>query len=109
MQTFTCDSFVYDDDTGEVREYMHEDYTVECDGSEYQKASALAIAAIVLWPIGVPLTELLLAAVARRASTLHTPSDLATSSSFVWQDYTKDAFYWEVSSSILASQHQPDN
>jgi len=96
FRTFLCDSFGYDDSTGEMRRYLQADMMLQCDDSgRYAETQGTAIAMLVLWPIGVPIMYSLLLAASRNAIIRDTPTPLSEATAFLSGDYIVDAYWWE--------------
>ena len=51
FKTFLCVPFEYD--KGTTRRYLHDDFTLRCDSSStYNSTQTIAIALMVVWPLG---------------------------------------------------------
>ena len=77
-------------------QYMRKDLAVQCDGNEYDSDVAVAVAFMVVWPIGVTVlyAVLLLTVRARLLKRDFTPLSRATG--FLHRDYKPDYYYWEM-------------
>jgi len=51
---FSCERFGLDDARNRSMAFMASDYSVACDGSQYQKLTAMAIGFAILWVVIVP-------------------------------------------------------
>ena len=84
FQAFSCEHF--DDGSS----YLRADYSVDCnDPSQYGRVKTLATVVILVYPVGVPLTYLLLLFSSRRSS-------LAARLGFLTDTYKPRCFYWEL-------------
>ena len=91
FQAFSCEDF----DNGSS--YLRADYRIDCsDAATYNPVLRLAWAAIILYPIAVPLTYALLLYAARDAIVSRTPSSLSSALSFLHRDFEPRAFWWEI-------------
>eukprot|EP00965_Chrysotila_dentata_P101037 3337445-Pleurochrysis_carterae.AAC.9 len=101
-QTFLCDSFVFDDGSAAndfntaYHEYLHDDYSLECNSSEYMRSRNWAYALIAFWPAGVPLLYATMLAANRKAISKRVPNELSRSIGFLHRDYKHQFFWWEV-------------
>ena len=95
FSAFQCDSFVYDDASGQTREVLRADYSLDCDSDEYLAVRRDAYVFVGLWPIGVPLLYAVLLGASRRALFANKPTLLSNSIRFIVADYTTYAFWWE--------------
>ena len=71
FQAFNCEAF----DDG--ARYLRADYSLDCDSAEYYPVRALAVLAIALYPVGIPLGSLLLLLRVRTAILAEEPSTLS--------------------------------
>ena len=91
FQAFSCEDF--DDGSS----YLRVDYRINCsDAIVYGPVLRLAWAAIILYPIAVPLTYALLLYAARDAILSRKPSTLSRALSFLHNDFEPRAFWWEI-------------
>ena len=91
FQAFNCEEF--DDGTA----FLRADYAVDCrDAEQYGPIEALALVAISLYPVGIPLMSLALLLAARKAILTERPTALSRALSFLHQDYEPKMFYWEL-------------
>ena len=54
FKTFSCVTF-YDGEGG-AESFLQEDMAISCDGLRYQFAYSYAVAMVLIFPIGVPIT-----------------------------------------------------
>ena len=91
FQAFLCDEF--DDET----QFLKADYKLDCnDPDEYHRVVSLAVVAIGLYPIAIPLVCLLLLLKARTSILTEQPTALSRSLAFLHQDYEPPMFWWEI-------------
>ena len=90
---FQCQSFGFDDLTGETKPYLTASLDIECLTGEHQPIIALAVGFIVLWPLAMPLLYAFLLYRCRRSIQSRRPSSLSRAIRFLWSDY-KDDYYW---------------
>ena len=78
------------------RGWLMADVSIECYTPEYTKVSTLAWIAVIVYPIGLWLFNLLLLLKASKAiiSGNHTP--LSRAISFLYVEYDRETFWWEV-------------
>ena len=95
FQTFLCDRFIFDDFEGTSKQYLHQDYALDCASDEYLVARNAALVLLALWPVGVPLLYVALLLCCRGALKTHNPTRLSRACRFLWLDYTTDAYLWE--------------
>ena len=94
FQTFRCDSFEYDA-AGEVREYLHNDYALNCQSDEYDATRGTAIFLLIIWPVGVPLLYAALLWASRAALLKGMRTTLSDATHFLSGDYKSTVFWWE--------------
>eukprot|EP00611_Tribonema_gayanum_P000843 TRINITY_DN1063_c0_g1_i3.p1 TRINITY_DN1063_c0_g1~~TRINITY_DN1063_c0_g1_i3.p1 ORF type:complete len:677 (+),score=107.39 TRINITY_DN1063_c0_g1_i3:1417-3447(+) len=112
FQTFACDTLA-----GSGKSYLRADYSIQCTTATHTRFKIYAGFMIVLYPVGIPV---LYAAVlwrhrraikavetSSRASAKAVDARLA-SSSFLWEPYRPDRYYWEVVSCWRAAGCTPD-
>lgn len=91
FQAFSCEDF----DNGSS--YLRVDYRINCsDAIVYGPVLRLAGAAILLYPIAVPLTYALLLYAARDAILSRNPSTLSRALSFLHRDFEPRTYWWEI-------------
>ena len=95
FSAFQCDSFAYDDASGQTREFLRADYSLDCDSDEYLSIRRDAYVFVAMRPIGVPLLYAVLLGASRRALFANKPTLLSNSIRFTVADYTTYAFWWE--------------
>ena len=84
-------------DFGQSGKWLRADYQVRCDdGGEYAEIQTLAILAIFLFPVGVPLVYAALLLSSRRAIHTEKPTQLSTALAFLHGDFRKEYFWWEL-------------
>jgi hypothetical protein len=89
FRAFSCEDF-------EGRSFLRADYAVECYTNEHYHALALAIAGIVIYPVGVSLLYIALFSTARSAIVHDKPTRLSRALVFLTADYQKSFFAWEL-------------
>ena len=89
FEAFACERF----DTGR---WLRADYAVRCDGAEYADVRTLAVLALLLYPIGIPLAYGGLLFLARRALLDGKPTVLSTALTFLHGEYHARFFWWEL-------------
>ena len=105
VQAFDCEQF----DNGE--HWLRADFSLRCGNddangdmvpsSEYQTVRAVAILALLLYALGVPLLFLgLLLSCRKQLSRLAPSTPLSSSLSFLCAEYRKRFFVWEVLESV---------
>ena len=90
FQAFDCEEF------GDGSRFLRADYSLNCEGPEYDRIAYLAWTAIAVFPIGIPLLYLTLLLRTRKAILAEQPTDLSRSLNFLHQDYELSMFWWEV-------------
>ena len=73
--------------------FLKADYRIVCYGAEHETIKAVAILAVCLYPVGIPLMYLLLLIAARRAIIEERPTRLSTALSLLHRDFVK-RLYW---------------
>ena len=97
-----CESFGYDDATGQRISFLLADPSLTCNGGPTwdDETSGLAPyfwAFFALWPVLVPLGFLALLFRVRKPVAAQRSTPLSRASSFLWRDYTAGFLFWEVS------------
>ena len=88
FQGFSCETF--DDGSS----YLYADYSIDCDDdAQYGPVKRLALAAILLYPVCMPLSYALLLRAARRAIVSGRPSALSKALNFLHRD-VEPRCYW---------------
>ena len=95
FRAFSCERF----DTG--REFLRADLSVECSttthvSEEHEAAKSLAMAAIMIFPVGISLMYALLMLVACRAIQEDRPTELSRALGFLVRDFEPGYLWWEV-------------
>ena len=90
FRAFSCEGF----DTG--RSFLRTDYSVECGTSKHKPAISLALAGILIYPVGISLLYMVLMLRARRALLDEKPTTLSKALSFLVRDYEPAYFWWEL-------------
>jgi len=93
FQTFRCDSFEYA--AGEVREYLHDDYALNCQSDEYDATRGTAIFLLFIWPVGVPLLYAALLYANRATLLKGMRTTLSDATHFLSGDSKPTTFWWE--------------
>ena len=99
FQAFSCESF--DDDAG----FLRADYSLNCDTDEHDAVMNLAWAAIVLYPLAIPLVCLVLLLSTRKAILTEQPTPLSGALAFLHQDYEPSMFWWEIVEIAKKARH----
>lgn len=74
---------------------MRADYAVVCNGPEYARIWSFAVAAIAIYPVGIPLFYLVLLLYARDAIASEKPTPLSKALRFLHGEYKLAYFWWE--------------
>ena len=90
FQAFDCEEF--DDST----RFLRVDYSIDCNGVEYGRVFFLALVAIAVYPVCIPLLYLTLLLTARKAILTEHPTDLSRRLTFLHQDYASSMYWWEM-------------
>ena len=90
FRAYACETF----DAG--RSYLKADLSIECGSAAHQRVTALAAAAILLFPVGISVVYLVLMLHARHAILEDRPSALSKALEFLVRDYRTDFFWWEL-------------
>ena len=75
--------------------FLKADYRVVCEGAEHETIKAVALLAVCLYPVGIPLMYLLLLIAARRAIIEERPTRLSTALSLLHRDFVKRLYWYE--------------
>ena len=89
FQAFSCEPF-------DGTRFLRADYSLNCDADEYGAVINLAWAAIVLYPLAIPLVCLVLLLSTRKAILTEQPTPLSGALAFLHQDYEPSMFWWEI-------------
>ena len=68
--------------------YLKEDVSISCGSSEHSRVKAIAIAAVLLYPVGLLVLQAWLLFAARHAIQKKRPTALSRSIAFLHQEYT---------------------
>ena len=101
FSAWSCNTYTYDDATGESRSFLRDDPSVRCSDDDHTSAkhddlTDLATGFLIVWPVAVPAVWLLLLLLSRPSIIGHTPSVLSRSTKFLWVDYEAQWCWWEV-------------
>ena len=96
-----CESFGYDDATGQRISFLLADPSLTCDAGPTwdDETSGLAPyfwAFFALWPVLVPLGFLALLLRVRKPVAAQRATPLSRATSFLWRDYSGRFLFWEV-------------
>ena len=93
-----CESFGYDDASGESRSYLLADLDIRCSAKdpEFTKLNLFFWIYFFLWPVLVPLVYLILILLIRRSVVEKHITPLANACKFLWADYNPNFLFWEV-------------
>ena len=95
FRAFSCEHF----DTG--REFLRADYSVECSTATYvseahEAAKKLALAAIMIYPVGISAMYIFAFAYARPAIQTGRPTEVSKALDFLVRDFEPKYLWWEV-------------
>ena len=90
FQAFSCESF------NDGTRFLRADYSLNCDADDYDAVTNLAWAAIVLYPLAIPLVCLVLLLSSRKAILTEQPTPLSEALAFLHQDYEPSMYWWEI-------------
>lgn len=76
--------------------YLKADVGVVCDTEDHATIIALAWTAVAVYPIGMLAFTSVLLACARQAIVSRRPTALSRATSFLWESYHPDFFWWEL-------------
>ena len=93
FRAFSCERF----DTG--REFLRADLSVECSTATYaseahETAKRLALAAILIYPVGISALYIIAFAYARPAIRESRPTRLSQAIAFLSQDFEPEWLWW---------------
>ena len=91
FRVFDCEDF-----GAPYGSYLRADYSVHCNVDAYKTMKAVAAVAILIFPIGVPLTYFCLLLKASPAIRSQAPTRFSASLSFLHEDYVPRFFWWEI-------------
>eukprot|EP00966_Prymnesium_polylepis_P070967 1648563-Prymnesium_polylepis.2 len=86
FKTFLCDSFEYDDSTGQTQRYMHDDLTSSCNTQEYDTTRHAARVMVAVWPVGCVAVYALLLWASRDAIRAGGTTSMSVATEFLWAD-----------------------
>ena len=86
FMTFLCDTIEIDAQPREMRRYLHDDLALRCDGSEYAATRNVALAFLVIWPLGTPVLYILLLMASREALRAGKRTALSRATNFLSDD-----------------------
>ena len=97
FRAFSCERF----DTG--REFLRADYSVECStathvSEAHEAAKELALAAIMIYPVGISVMYIFAFAYTRPAIRENRPTELSRAIGFLSQDFEPEYLWWEARS-----------
>jgi hypothetical protein len=93
FETFLCDRIEFR--TGEVRRYLRNDLSLDCDADEYRTTQRTALAMMIIWPVGTPVLYSVLLWASREALGSKVPTELSRATAFLYGDYVLSSFWWE--------------
>ena len=91
FEAFSC--HVFDDGAGS---WLVADVSVQCGTPEHVAIEQTAWVAIILYPIGLFVTNAFLLFSARRAIVSKQPTSLSRALGFLYREYTPIMFFWEL-------------
>ena len=93
FKAFRCDRIEFDDTV--TRRYLHNDLALSCESEEYNTTRSLAVAMLVVWPVGVPVMYALLLWLSRKELLSGVRTPLSRATAFLSEDYRMRSFWWE--------------
>ena len=87
FQTWACESFVLDDESGAKRSYMREYWSVECGEAEHTELVATSWGLLILWPVCIPLMYCAMLWSCRKPIQSRRPTFLSSSIGFLHREY----------------------
>mmetsp|Transcript_14795 Transcript_14795/g.39539 ORF Transcript_14795/g.39539 Transcript_14795/m.39539 type:complete len:438 (+) Transcript_14795:2667-3980(+) len=98
FKAFLCEPIEYSSDGNSTvtRRYLHDSLDVDCDSDEYGAVQSVAVAFVCIWPVGIPLLYALLLWGNRAALRTGVPTPLSRATAFLYAEYEKSAFFWEI-------------
>ena len=78
-------------------EWLKADVAIQCHTAEHDEAKALAVVAIILYPVGLLVLNASLLYAARRAILTQRPTPLSRATAFLHREFEPQFFFWEVS------------
>ena len=95
FRAFSCEPF----DTGQ--EFLRADLSVECStathvSETHEAAKRLALAAIMIYPVGISVLYIIAFAYARPAIRESRPTRLTQAIAFLSSDFESDYMWWEA-------------
>ena len=91
FEAFSC----YDFDDG--RRWLRTDVSIECGSEAHKTAQRIAMAAIIIYPCGLPMAFGMLLLCARRSILSRTPNDsLKSAITFLHREYKTEFYLWEL-------------
>ena len=93
FKSFLCDVIEYDGNT--TRRYLHDDLSMSCDSSRYDRMYDRAVYMILIWPLGIPSLYVLLLCMSRRQARRGVSTPLSRAVAFLSGDYKDSGFLWE--------------
>ena len=76
--------------------FNREDYSVLCDGEEYESVLAAAIFAVAVYAVALPLLYLGVLLMCRRALLIGPPTKFSNALKFLHADYMPHTYLWEL-------------
>ena len=98
---FDCERFVADDVTGEAHHYLSSDLAMRCSSGDfvnptYEGARSIALGFITFWPLGMPITTLVLLLYSSRALLEKRATFVTRAFGFLHREYRSSCYWWEV-------------
>jgi len=76
--------------------WLRADVAIECGSAAHAEAKLLALVAIILYPIGLPLISFILLLQAREAIHGKEATPLSKAIAFLWREFKPELWWWEV-------------
>jgi len=96
FSAWDCVEFMHDSVTGETREFLREDLSIECYTDEHDQVKNVARFFVAVWPIGIPLLYLALLSQCRAALYQGRSTSFTRATSFLHKEYMPHYFWWEL-------------
>jgi len=97
FESLSCE--IFDEGTDYETRWLRVDPSIACGSAQHRLAIGWAVAAIVIYPVGLIVGNSILLFAARKAITGKDgarSTSFSRSISFLYRDFRRDFFYWEV-------------
>ena len=100
FSAWDCDSFALDSN-GAERSFLHEDLSVVCaeagvTTTEHAQLTWLAAVFVVIWPVGLPVCDLLLLFPSRRSIRQRRTTRWVLATEYLHKEYQLAYYWWDV-------------